>query len=379
MSSDSDLDKTELPSQRKLDQAREEGNVPRSRELAACVSLLAGGLLFWLMGTSLNSELSVMLKDALSFNRTRATDPTLLLEQAVQSGGRVLWHFLPFAVAVVVLCVIASLMVGGWLFSTKNLGPRFSRLDPLAGVGRMVSVESLAEFGKAVAKAALVGGVAWLAFSQQFDRLLALSSMSVSQQAHALSDLLMAAFLPMAGALGLIAAIDIPYQRWRHTKQLMMTREEVRQEHKEQEGSPEVKGRIRSLQREMARRRMMAAIPTADVVITNPTHYAVALSYAESSNSAPRVVAKGADEIAAKIRELAAEHQVPLLESPPLARALYRHVEIGDAIPEKLYTAVAQVLAYVFRLRAGEHPEKPVDIDLPAGLDIQAAEDRTRP
>ena len=369
MSADSDLDKTELPSQRRLDQAREEGNVPRSRELAACVSLLAGGLLLWVMGTSLRSQLAVMLRDSLSFNRSVATDPALLLEQFAHLSGRVLWHFLPLGAAILLLTVLSPLMVGGWLFSFKNLGPRLSRLDPIAGAARLFSVDSLAELGKAVAKAALVGVVAWLAVARQFDQMLALSSFGVRQQSHALADLLLAAFLPIAGTLGLIAAVDIPLQRWRHTKQLMMTREEVRQEHKEQEGNPEVKGRIRSLQREMARRRMMAAIPTADVVITNPTHYAVALSYAKSSNSAPRVVAKGADEIAAKIRELAAAHQVPLLESPPLARALYRHVEIGDAIPEKLYTAVAQVLAYVFQLKAGGKPDLPDQIEVPDGMD----------
>ncbi len=371
---DSDLEKTELPSQHKLDQAREEGNVPRSRELAACVSLLAGGLLLWMMGSDLQGALSAVLRDALSFSRAEATDPVQLLEQVGQRAGRVIWHFLPFAAIIVVLSIVAPLLVGGWIFALKNAGPRFSRIDPLAGIGRMVSIDSLAEFGKAVVKAVLVGVVAWLSLSRQWDELLALPSQSVNQQASALADLLLSAFFPLAGTLALIAAVDVPWQRWRHTRQLMMTREEVRQEHKEQEGSPEVKGRIRTLQREMARRRMMSAIPTADVVITNPTHYAVALSYSESSQSAPRVVAKGTDEVAARIRALAAEHRVPLLESPPLARALYRHVEIGDAIPEKLYTAVAQVLAYVFQLRSGGDPERPTDIAVPEGMDVAAGE-----
>ncbi len=371
---DSDLEKTELPSQHKLDQAREEGNVPRSRELAACVSLLAGGLLLWMMGSDLQGALSAVLRDALSFSRAEATDPVQLLEQVGQRAGRVIWHFLPFAAIIVALSIVAPLLVGGWIFALKNAGPRFSRIDPLAGIGRMVSVDSLAEFGKAVVKAVLVGVVAWLSLSRQWNELLALPSQSVNEQASALADLLLSAFFPLAGTLALIAAVDVPWQRWRHTRQLMMTREEVRQEHKEQEGSPEVKGRIRALQREMARRRMMSAIPTADVVITNPTHYAVALSYSESSQSAPRVVAKGTDEMAARIRALAAEHRVPLLESPPLARALYRHVEIGDAIPEKLYTAVAQVLAYVFQLRSGGDPERPTDIAVPEGMDVAAGE-----
>ena len=366
--SDSDLEKTELPSQHKLDQAREEGHVPRSRELSACLSLLSIGGILWLAGSSLQAELSLSLQDSLSFNHTLATDPGRLCEQVAHTISRLIWRCLPWSVAVFLLNLLAPFMAGGWLFSFKHLGPRFSRLDPIAGIGRLVSAESMMELGKAMIKVSLVGGVAWLALSQEIDKMSGMASLGVGQQSRELADLLISVFLSMAGTLGLIAALDVRLQRWRHTRQLMMTRDELRREHREHEGNPEVKGRLRSLQREMARRRMMAAIPSADVVITNPTHYAVAISYAESSNSAPRVVAKGIDQLAAKIRQRAEDHHIPLLASPSLARALYWHVEIGDAIPEKLYTAVAQVLAYVFQLRAGHAPEQLGHLAVPEDL-----------
>mgnify|MGYP002143001851 CR=1 FL=1 len=216
----------------------------------------------------------------------------------------------------------------------------------------------------------LLGVVGTLVVIKQTDALVGMAVVPAGSGDSQLGHVMFVAFSAMAGVLAVIAAIDVPWQRWQYAKKLMMTREEVRQEHKEQEGNPEIKGRIRAQQREMARRRMMAEVPKADVVVTNPTHYAVALKYSESRDAAPVVVAKGADDLAAKIREIAAANNVPLLEAPPLARALYRHVEPGEAIPEKLYTAVAQVLAWVFQLRAGHRAERPTAIDVPADMDI---------
>ena len=236
----------------------------------------------------------------------------------------------------------------------------------------MFSLRALVELGKALAKSALVFGVAWIVFSQQRMTIFALASAPLNSSSADLGHLLFVSFISIAAALVLIAAIDAPYQIWQHANKLMMTREEVRQEHKEQEGNPEIKARIRSQQREMARRRMMAEVPKADVVVTNPTHYAVALKYTESGNSAPVVVAKGADLVAATIRAIASEHNIPLLEAPPLARALFRHTEPGDVIPQQLYNAVAQVLAYVFQLRAGTSPAMPEAIEVPEGMDIPA-------
>ncbi len=373
MAADSELEKTEPASERRLQQAREDGQVPRSRELAACASLLAGGLLLWTTGASLQSALTLLLKDTLSFPREFAFEPALLLEHGSHVLGRVLWALLPFAAVVLAAVIVSPLLVGGWLFSAKALAPKFDRLDPVAGIARMFSLQSLGELGKALAKTVLVGAAAWYVVRSHADDVFALAMVPVGAGDLSLGHLLFVAFASMVGVLALVAAADVPWQRWRHAKQLMMTREEVRQEHKEQEGNPEIKGRIRAQQREMARRRMMADVPKADVVVTNPTHYAVALKYSEGRDAAPVVLAKGADDVAAKIREIAGEHGIPMVEAPPLARALYRHVEPGDAIPERLYTAVAQVLAYVFQLRAGGAPERPDDLPVPADMDIPGA------
>ncbi len=367
---ESDLEKTEPASQRRLEQAREEGDIPRSRELAACASLLAGGLLLWMMGGRLEGELSGMLRDALSFPRELAFEPYLLLEHGVHLVGRVLWALLPFAAIMLAVVIGAPLLVGGWLFSVKSFLPRFDRLDPIAGITRMFSTHALGELGKAIAKAVLLGGVGALVVIKQTDALVGMAVVPAGSGDSQLGHVMFIAFAAMAGVLALIAAIDVPWQRWQYAKKLMMTREEVRQEHKEQEGNPEIKGRIRAQQREMARRRMMSEVPKADVVVTNPTHFAVALKYSESRDAAPVVVAKGADELAAKIREIASANNVPLLEAPPLARALYRHVEPGEAIPEQLYTAVAQVLAWVFQLRAGHRAERPTALEVPVDMDI---------
>lgn len=370
MAADSDLEKTEPASARRLEQAREDGDVPRSRELSAVASLVAGGSLLWVMGSSLESSLAVMLHDALSFPRVLAFDTAALLEHGVHLFGQVLWAMLPFVAIIIAVTICAPLVVGGWLFSSKALMPRFDRLDPIAGVGRLFSLQSLGELGKGLAKTLLVGLAAWYVFRSEAEVVLSLASTPVEGAGRTLGKLLFFAFVPMAGVLAVIAAFDVPWQRWQYAKKLMMTREEVRQEHKEQEGNPEIKGRIRAQQRAMARRRMMAEVPKADVVVTNPTHYAVALKYSDADDAAPIVLAKGADEVAAKIREIAAEHEIPMLEAPPLARALFRHTEPGDAIPERLYTAVAQVLAYVYQLRAGARPALPENLEVPADMDI---------
>lgn len=362
---DSELEKTEEPSSSRLEKAREEGDIARSRELATCASLLAGGGMLWLSGAQLAGELGAILHDALNFPRALAFDTVLLTEHASSHALRALWALLPFAGVMLVAIVVAPMAVGGWLFSVASLRPKFDRLDPLHGLGNMVSLRALVELGKAMAKAVLVASVAWFVVLHQREDLLALASAPLHSSSADLSRLLLVSFISITAALVVIALVDAPYQLWQHAQKLKMTREEVRQEHKEQEGNPEIKGRIRAQQREMARRRMMAKVPTADVVVTNPTHYAVALKYAGASDMAPMVVAKGVDLVAEKIRSIAAAHRIPVLQAPPLARALYRHTEPGDVIPEKLYSAVAQVLAYVYQLRAGAQPAMPDAIEIP--------------
>lgn len=381
MAEDSDLERTEPASPRRLEQAREEGDVPRSRELATCTILLGAGLGLWFLGEGMTRRLHHMLASGLSFDRERAFDFNLLLMHLGAELVDVLITFAPLAGLLLLAALGSPLLIGGWLFSTKALQPNFERLNPLNGLGNMFSLHSAVELLKAIAKAILVGVVSWIVVSRQIDTMLALTVEPLKDGASHLTHLLLTSFIAIVCALVIIAMIDAPYQMWHYANKLKMTREELRQEAKEQDGDPQIKARIRQMQREMARRRMMAEVPTADVVVTNPTHYAVALKYAEGKMGVPKVVAKGADEVAAKIRELAAEHNVSLLEAPPLARALYKHTELGDQIPEALYTAVAEVLAYVFQLRTfkqhgGVRPQEPQGIYVPPDMDpLNAAPD----
>lgn len=374
MAEESDLEKTEPASPRRLEQAREEGNVPRSRELGTCTMLLAAGCGLWFTGESAVRQLSGLLSSSLAFDREQAFDFNLLVAHNAGRMADVLLAFVPLAILLLVVAIASPLLIGGWLFSSKALMPNFGRMNPMSGLFNMVSGHALVELIKAVGKALVVGSVAWFVISGKIEAMLALAVMPLNTGSASLGHLLFVSFLTIVGGLVLIAAIDAPYQMWHYANKLKMTREEVRQEAKESEGSPEIKAKIRQQQREMARRRMMAEVPKADVVVTNPTHYAVALKYADGKMGAPKVVAKGADEVAARIRELAGEHQVPLLEAPALARALYSHTELGDEIPEALYTAVAEVLAYVFQLRSyrahgGVRPDMPEELDVPAELD----------
>lgn len=374
MADDSDLERTEPASPRRLEQAREEGDVPRSRELATCTVLMAAGVGIWVLGDYMMRPLQRLLVAGLSFERAQAFDPELLLAALAAKLGDVLLAFAPLAGLLILVAVASPLLIGGWLFSTKSLQPNFGKLNPMKGIGNMFSANSAMELVKAIAKTLLVGVVAWMVASSQMDAVMALGAESITQGAAHLGHILLVSFISIVAALVLIALIDAPYQMIHYANKLKMTREELRQEAKESDGNPEIKAKIRQQQREMARRRMMSEIPSADVVVTNPTHYAVALKYTDGKMRAPQVVAKGADEVAAKIREIARENNVPLLEAPPLARALFRHAELGDEIPEALYTAVAEVLAYVFQLRVyrqqgGSRPSAPTTVDVPPELD----------
>jgi flagellar biosynthetic protein FlhB len=382
LAEESDLEKTEPASPRKLEQAREQGDVPRSRELATCTLLLGASAAFWFTGGQMITELNGVLASGLSFDREMAFDMELLLAHAAASIIRLLIAFAPAALILMVVALASPMLIGGWLFSAQALQPNFGRMNPIKGIGNMFSSRSAVELGKAIGKTVLVGWIAWMVIKFEIDAVLALSVEPLKSGMEHLGHLLLVSFIFIVSGLIIIAAVDAPYQMWAHAKKLMMSRQDVRQESKESDGNPEIKAKIRQQQREMARRRMMSEVPTADVVVTNPTHYAVALKYSEKGNRAPIVVAKGADEVAARIRELAMENNVVMMEAPPLARALFRHAELGDEIPEALYIAVAEVLAYVFQLRAyskngGSRPQKPGDIDVPPELDPlnPAAED----
>ncbi|MBK8569310.1 MAG: flagellar type III secretion system protein FlhB [Nitrosomonadales bacterium] len=380
MSEDSDLEKTEQPSQRRLDQAREEGQAARSRELSTFSVLFAGGAGLWLMGSSLSAQLTKLLRDGLTLDTTLAFNTDLLLPRLHTLSLEALVAFLPILLLLLVTAALSPLLLNGWIFSLKALQPNLSKLNPIAGIGRMFSVNSLVELGKAIAKSLVVGGVgAWVIWHNKDSVMMLIAEPLITALPH-LGYLLWISFATIMGGMLLIALVDVPFQLWEHNKKLKMTKEEVRQEARESEGDPQVKGRIRSMQREMARRRMMSNIPTADVVVTNPTHYAVALSYSEKGLGAPIVVAKGSHLLAARIREIAIQNNVPILEAPPLARALHKHTELGQAIPEALYNAVAEVLAYVYQLRryrqgSGVMPDAPHDLPVPPQLDPASDEE----
>jgi flagellar biosynthetic protein FlhB len=374
---DSDLEKTESPSQRKLDKAREEGQVARSRELSTFLVMMAGGAGLWVMGSHFAHSLVRMLREGLTLDRQLAFNSEQMLPHLRDMSLEILWLFSPFLLLVLLVAAFSPLLMNGWLFSTKALAPRFSKLDPIAGIARMFSVNSLVELLKAIGKTVIVGAIgAWVVWHNQ-DEVMALIGEPVSRSIPHLGGLIWWSFAAIMMGMLIIVAIDVPFQLWEHNKKLKMTKEEVRQESKETEGDPQVKGRIRSMQREIARRRMMAAIPTADVVVTNPTHYSVALKYSENKMRAPIVVAKGSHLLAARIKEIAAEHRVPILEAPPLARALHKHTDLGEAIPEALFNAVAEVLAYVYQLKryqklGGVMPQLPGELPVPKELDPAA-------
>ncbi|MGH8762336.1 MAG: flagellar type III secretion system protein FlhB, partial [Nitrosospira sp.] len=280
----------------------------------------------------------------------------------------------PFLMLMFLVALAAPILISGWLFTWKSLAPDFKRLNPVSGVGRMFSWHSLIELTKALLKAALIGGVgAWTIWDHK-EAVLSLIAAPLAMGAGHMGDLVIMSFLTIAGTMILIAAVDVPFQLWDHHRKLKMTKEEVRQENKETDGDPQIKARIRAQQREMARKRMMAEVPRADVIVTNPTHYSVALKYEDGKMRAPRVVAKGSHLLALKIREIGQEHKVPVLEAPPLARALYHHAEVGDEIPQTLYNAVAEVLAYIYQLRrhreyGGKAPRMPDTLAVPPEMD----------
>jgi flagellar biosynthetic protein FlhB len=373
-SSESDNEKPLAPSQRRLDQARENGQVVRSRDLSGAMSTFACVCAVVVAGGHISEQAMGWMKSSFVTAASMASttqDDAVLVNAVYELIGAGLLVTAPVMVAGMLAGVFGSVALGGFLLSGKALTPDFSRLSPLKGLGRIFSMAGLGELGKSILKVVVLGGIAGALVWQGVQEWLALLSPSQPQALLTLGSLLSSHSLAMAGALFIIAAADVPLQWWKHHKQLRMTLEEAKQENKETEGDPQVKGKIRQLQRERARARMMQAVPTADVVVTNPTHYAVALKYDDRRMGAPRVVAKGTDDVAARIREIAAQHRVLRVESPQLARALHKYAEIEQEVPTALYRAVAQVLAYVYQVRdhvRGPMPElQPVDV--PEGWD----------
>ncbi|KWF09504.1 flagellar biosynthesis protein FlhB [Burkholderia pseudomultivorans] len=378
MADESDLDRTEAATPRRREKAREEGQVARSRELASFALLAAGFYGAWLLAGPSGAHLQTMLRGAFSFDRATAFDTHRMLSAAGSASLEGFAALLPILALTGLAALLAPMALGGWLISQKTFELKFDRLNPISGLGRIFSIQGPIQLGMSIAKTLVVGGIGGIAIWRSKDELLGLATQPLDAAlVDALHLVAVCCGTTVAGML-VVAGLDVPYQLWQYNKKLRMTKEEVKREHRENEGDPHVKGRIRQQQRAIARRRMMAAVPKADVVVTNPTHFAVALQYTDGEMRAPKVVAKGANLVAARIRELAAEHNVPLLEAPPLARALYHNVELEREIPGSLYAAVAEVLAWVYQLKrfrseGGAFPAVPVDLDVPADLDKGAS------
>jgi flagellar biosynthetic protein FlhB len=374
MADDSDLEKTEQASPKRVEKAREDGDVPRSKELATCMLLFAAGLGFLMFGSGLSAAMKGYFIDAFNFKRDAVFNSEILLNEEVHGLTNVLLALLPLGLILFVVAMFSQVIIGGWNFNVNALVPNFNRLNPLRGITNMISTNALVELIKAILKATVVGIIAFVVISTDYPAILSLSMMPLAVGISSMGSMLVHGFLMIVFGLVLIAAIDVPYQLMHYSSKLKMTKEEVRQESKEANGNPEIKARVRQQQREVARRRMMAEIPKADVIITNPTHYAVAIKYTEGGVGAPKLIAKGADEVALRIRQIAKDNKVPMLESPKLARALFAHSELGDEIPVALYSAVAEVLAFVYQLRTfnqqgGAYPNEPKNVQVPDELD----------
>ena len=374
MADDSDLEKSEQPTDSKLKKAKEKGQIPRSRELTSLMILLVGIMLFWIMGTHFVSKLKAIIQQAMLVAH-RTDDDKQIIFNLINLLTAGFWAILPIFVGLVIVAIIAPLSVGGLLFSLQSIKPNLGKLNPISGFKRLFSLRIFSELFKSILKVVLIAFAAALFLIHQFPNMLALPSMYLNNALSQVMQLLIYASLLIVLALIPMVGFDIFYQIWSNLKKLKMSKQEVKDEFKEQEGNPQIKGRIRQMQQAMARRRMMKDVPKANVIVTNPTHYAVALQYDEKTMSAPKILAKGTDNIASKIKQIAQEHQIPQLEAPPLARALYRHGEIGKSIPAELYAAVAQILAWVYQLKrwhryGGEKPLKPTNLSIPESLSV---------
>ncbi|MFK7828940.1 MAG: flagellar biosynthesis protein FlhB [Congregibacter sp.] len=360
-------ERTEEPTERRLQESRKKGQVPRSKELNVMLSLLfaVGGL--WTLGGTLVDQMFLVTVTGFSVDREILFNAELIPMHFMRMVSEAVLAIMPFLAVTVVAALAGPLLMGGWSFSPQAMAFKLEKLDPIKGMGRLFSAKSLLELLKALLKFTVLLAVTY-GLLMFFEReILGLTAFTPDQASSRVITMLLTTLLVLSATMLLIVVFDVPFELWNHTRQLKMTRQEIRDEMKETDGRPEVKQRIRNMQREISQRRMMQDVPTADVVITNPTHFAVALSYSDQSG-APRVVARGKDLIALQIRTIAREHNVPVYEEPPLARALYGSTEVGDEIPEALYLAVARVLAYLFQLRSArptEYVPRPTSIEMP--------------
>ncbi len=368
MAEEQGQDRTEQATPKRREDARKKGDVPRSRELTMTGVMLSGAGAMLLFAGGLGNRLMQSFEGAFAIERELIFDVSYIARAFGEIAGPAFLGLAPLAVILLFAVFLCAAAIGGWSFSLQAAQFKPERMNPARGLKRIFSANSLNELLKAMAKFAVVAiiAVAWLWWSAE--ELLSLGRQPVTAGIRRALEICGVSLLIVSSGLILIAAADVPFQLWQYQKKLRMTRQQVRDELKETEGRPEVKSRIRALQQQIATRRMMEELPSADVVITNPTHYAVALKYDESAMGAPKVIAKGKGFIAQRIREVAAEHGVPLFSAPPLARVLFRTTEIGSEIPARLYTAVAQILAYIYQLnetlKPGQRRLEPPVIDI---------------
>ncbi len=374
MSEENSQDKQLPATERKLQKAREEGNVVRSRDLGHFMVVLAATAVLMGLTPIWVARMHEQVSAGLRFDARTVAAPEMMVQRLSQWTVEGLWLVVPFGVLLALASLVASVMAGGWVMSFKSLAPKFSKLNPITGIANVFSTKQLIDALKGSLLALILGGVGGLLLYQSWPSMVDLLAQPLpaafADLGHTMGKVLGLMLLVIAG----FALIDLPLQKFLFAQRMRMSHQEVKDEVKQTEGNVEMKGRMKQKMREMSRRRMLAAVPKADLVVMNPTHYAVALRYEEGSMGAPRVVAKGVDLLALKIRDVATEHRVPVLEAPPLARALYAHTELDMEIPVALYSAVAQVLAYVFQLRqavsgAAPMPGDMPDLDVPADMD----------
>ena len=362
-------EKTESASSKKLEDARKKGNIARSKELSSDLLLIVAAVAIYSTGVLMAKDLGDVFRFNFKIDRSDLFDISRMIFHLYGSTVEMMKSLIVTLLVLAIAGIIGSIMLGGLNFSWEPLMPKFSKINPITGLKRMFSVQSLVELLKSIAKVVLVAFVSTLVIYHYLPEALELTFQSIRPAISHGIDMVMWAFIFISLSLALIAAIDVPFQIWSHKEKLKMTKQEVKDEYKQQEGDPQVRGRIRQLQRQAAMNRMMSDVPEADVIITNPTHFSVALKYDQSGGQAPIMIAKGSDFMALKIREVGNHYDIPVVQSPALTRAIYHHTKIGEEIPHGLFKVVAQLLAYVYQLRNARHgaprPETMPRFDVP--------------
>ncbi len=367
MAEDTGQDRTEEATPKRKEDARKKGDIPRSKDLTTMLMLMAASISMLTLGVDMVKGIT----DTMATFFTRAADINIAARELpgifLNALNNIVMSMLPFVIVMIFVALAAPLVMSGWNFSFDAIKFKGSKLDPFAGIKRIFGANTVIELFKTLLKFSVIAVVAYYMIRKQMPEIMTLGHGDLKSSLAQVADLVAWTFLIVSSATILIVAVDVPQQLWQHSKKLKMTREQIKQEHKDTEGMPEVKSKIRQKQQEMAQRRMMEEVPKADVIVTNPTHFSVALKYDTDNPGAPKVVAKGADDIAFRIREIGQNNQIPILETPPLARALYYSTKINQEIPAGLYKAVAQVLAYVFQIKANPKATdvNPVPEDLP--------------